>query len=183
VKGKWQRKEAALAVTEPGKWYHITVPLAPEGSYELQFKFMRLRATNENAVVTMLPVGPSQVVLVLGGSKATPSWLGSIDGKWRNDKTTAPTVKMENGREYAVHITVLLRGDQCQISVALDGKPFIRWEGKQSALSAPPRWKPHNPKCLGLGAHGSIVIFKSARLRMLSGKAKMMRTWGKPKKK
>ncbi|MBE3123986.1 MAG: hypothetical protein IMZ65_04210 [Planctomycetes bacterium] len=57
----------------------------------------------------------------------------------------------------------------------LDDKPFIRWQGPQADLSVPDDVILVAPKCAGLGAHLSPVMFRSARLRMLTGKARVLR--------
>jgi hypothetical protein len=70
---------------------------------------------------------------------------------------------------------VLVAGDQADVSVELNGKPCANWRGPQSALSVPDWCRLKDPRCPGLGGTYIEVVFKSIRLRMLTGTAKMLR--------
>src|SRR5207245_2429718 len=68
-------------------------------------------------------------------------------------------------------------GDQASINVKLDGEPYLSWQGPQSALTRA-REIGHflnNDDALGLGTYRATVLFHSARVRMLSGEAKLLR--------
>ncbi len=174
VKGDWKRRGSALAIISPTKNGRIIIPVAPEGSYELQAKFVRTSGDCEVAVI--LPVRSARVTLMLSASRGHQSGLSLINGKGANDnETTVRPGTLVNGREYALHITVLAKGGQARIAVLLDGKPYINWRGPQSALSLYPNWHLREPGCLGLGAFASVVVFRSVRLKMLSGEARLLR--------
>ncbi|MDP6380902.1 MAG: hypothetical protein QF662_06120, partial [Phycisphaerae bacterium] len=175
VNGKWKRKGKSLVV-EPGKSCRLTIPIAPEGNYELQLKFSMEKLGGSCSVI--LPVGSARVLLVMAGSGVK---LGLVNGAFvRGEKAAAAIGHLQAGRDYTVRIRASVRGDQASISATLDGKPYIKWRGPLSAMRT--SWRLHNPKCLGLGTHGTPVVFSSAGLRMLSGKARTLRTWGAKKK-
>ncbi|MCX5672039.1 MAG: hypothetical protein NTU94_12040 [Planctomycetota bacterium] len=173
VKGQWQRTAAGLTVA-PGQEARLLIPLAPSGSYELEYKAVRV--SGREAGHTMLPAGSSAVLLVINGWKGTRSGLCNIGGKEPDRNGTAVgAANLKIGQPFTIKVKVALEGDQASISVALDGKPYIAWKGPQSALALHPDYAMPNRKCLGFGAYQSQLVFQSARLRMLSGKAVPLR--------
>jgi hypothetical protein len=82
--------------------------------------------------------------------------------------------RLSDNREYIFEVTVLLKGDQADIAATLDGKPNLRWQGAQSAANGAGAGE-RDIKCLGLGKYpGSDITVRSARVRMLAGKATML---------
>jgi len=177
VAGTWQRQDTTLSVS-PTDWARVTLPVMPEGSYQLQMEFLRVTGGEEfNEVFVILPVGSSRVACLLSASHGQVSGLGMIDGKWpsfRRDQATVRPGALTDGRLYALHIEVLVRDGLGRISVLLDGQPYLKWEGPQSALSIADSMGVPNRKALGLGCRTSRFTFTSLRLRMLSGKANVV---------
>ncbi len=178
VKGDWKRQGGIVAIVKPVECGRITIPIAPQGSYELQVKFVRTSGDGE--VVVIFPVGSARIKLGLNVWHGLGSGLALINRKeaHKNETGVRPGT-LVNGREYALHITVVAKGDQAQIAVRLDGKPYINWRGPQSALSLSSWWALPKSGCLGLGTHESTVVFRSVRLKMLSGEARLLRPEGK----
>jgi len=174
VKGNWKRQDSALAIISRTPYGRIMMPVAPEGSYELQVKF--IRTSGGECVAVILPVGSARVVLMLSGWHGAASGLDTINGKRaEGNETTVRPGTLVNGREYALHITVVAKGDQAEIAVRLDGKPYTAWRGPQSALSVYSDWDLREPGCLGLGTWKATVVCRSVRLKMLSGEARLLR--------
>ncbi len=174
VKGDWKRQGGMLTISEKIEFGRIMTPVAPEGSYELQVKFVRTSGDSDVAVI--LPVGSARVKLGLSAWDGAVSGLERINGKDVKDNETAVRPgTLVNGREYALDIAVVAKGDQARIAVRLDGKPYIDWRGPQSALSMNPNWYLAEPRCLGLGAWQTTVVFRTARLKMLTGEARLLR--------
>ena len=174
VKGEWKRHGGMLAITKLIVCGRIMVPVAPEGSYELQVKFVR--TSGDQCVAVILPVGSARVILMLSRQHGQDSGLELINGKYvENNETAVRPGTLVNGHEYALDIAVVAKGDQAWIAVRLDGKPYIDWRGPQSAFSVPAHWHLAEPGCLGLGAWESTVVFRTARLKMLTGKARLLR--------
>lgn len=177
VAGKWERKGSTLAIVSPAHFGRIMIPVDPNGGYETHIKFVR--TSGDNAVGVILPVGSTAINLQLSAFGGTVGGLEMIRGKGNryNETAVKPSV-LQNGREHHIHVKVLLERAQARITVALDGKPFTQWRGPQSALSQWQDWGVPNRRCLGLGASGSTVVFRSARLKMLSGHAKLLQKQG-----
>ena len=169
VAGDWQRSAAGLTLNA-ASGARLALPVIPMGSYELEYQFSRTESAD--AVSAMLPAGSSGVLLHLGGWVNQISGLSQINhrGADSNETKVSPP-RIVNGRTYTVLIRVLLEGDQAAITITLDSRPYIAWQGAQSALWLPTGWALPNPKCIGLGGEHCRVVFSSIRLRMLSGQA------------
>jgi hypothetical protein len=106
-----------------------------------------------------------------GSGMNTTSGLELINGKdIGGNETKVTPANLENGQPYTVNIRVIADEARAEITVALDGKPYIKWAGPQQALSPNSPWALRNSRCLGIGV-GANAVFHSVRLRMLSGKA------------
>jgi serine/threonine protein kinase len=174
VSGEWQRQGPTVSVSLPAsKWGCVVIPVAPGGDYELEVRFVRLSGQDEVGV--SLPVGDAAVNFCLSENGGVTGGLGFINGKKICDTETAVNPsRLENGREYVVHVKVASDGPNATIEVALDGKPYTAWRGPRAALSRDEEKRLPRHNCLGLRAVGSTVAFFSARLRMLSGAAMLL---------
>ncbi|MBL7188456.1 MAG: SUMF1/EgtB/PvdO family nonheme iron enzyme [Phycisphaerae bacterium] len=172
VRGNWRKRGDAL-LAQPATGGRIEIPVPPVGSYQLEVTFVR--ESGSKIVYVMLPVGGTQCGLVLSTDDGDErqSALENIGGKTSGENEThIPWGKLDNGKEYTLGIKVLLENDlDATIHVTLNGKPYISWRGKKSALSGNNWWRLRNQHALGLGAHNSRVVFSSAKLRMLTGRA------------
>jgi len=180
VAGKWEKRDGSLMVTQPGSACRILLPAAPTGSYELQVSFVRMKG---DMVEVSLPVGPTSCNLGLAINKNTVSLIEMIDGKHprecvdalTNGKPCPPgqagirSAPLVDGQEYNLDIKVLVRGDQAEIAVLLNNKPFLGWRGPVSALSIFDPWKLPDAKYPALGAWSAVVVFRRAQLRPLAG--------------
>jgi len=168
VTGKWEGTKSGLAVTgipDPGS--RIEMPVVPAGNYELEVKFVRVSGLSVNVI---FPAGSKSVDLCMGWGDT--SGLEMINGKnILNNETRVRPANIENGQPYTVNIRVIADEARAEITVALDGKPYIKWAGPQQALSPHPDWALRNSNYLGLGMGTAQAVFQSVRLRMLSGKA------------
>jgi len=172
VKGRWERQGSAIAVHPSPGPNRLALPVAVGGAYELEVRFVR--TTGRDDVVIVCPVGTSAVGFVLSTWHGEAGGLSYVDGKHvRNNATTVKPCPIRNGREYCVHVRVDPAGDQAAIAVTLNNLPFLTWRGAVSALSAG-GMRPG----LGLGAYASTVLFRSVRLKMLSGEARLLRPPG-----
>lgn len=171
VSGDWHWSGGALVMDPILRISKLMILVMPLGRYELELTITRTAGAEGIAVI--LPVGRTSADVVLGGRHNTTSGIEMInDVSAAKNETTVAAGSLEEGRLYTVRIRVSAVGDQASISVALDGKPLTRWSGPQGTLAVPTEWNLPNAKCLGLGvSNGASFAFKSARLRMLSGKA------------
>ena len=171
VLGTWKRAGSALHVSmKPGTngVPRVMIPIAPQGSYELRLKF--IRKSGKCCVGFILPVGRSAVALVLSRDNGAYHGLQLIKGK---SKVGVRPGTLVNGREYSVAVTVLVEGGKANIAVDLGNKQIIHWQGLNSSLSLAYGHRLPNPACLRVSAN-SPTVFKEAKLRMLSGEAKVI---------
>jgi type 1 glutamine amidotransferase len=164
VRGTWQRQGADLALTASADCARVMVPLAISGSYELQARVVRLSGNGQATFI--LPLKSTQFEMACGHAGGK-SFLCRIKG----EDVGAPW-PIENGREFEVQVRVLQEDGKVSINVAMDGKPFVAWQGPESQVSLNEGWKLPQKNCVGLGVYSSVAVFKSVRLRMLSGEAR-----------
>lgn len=145
--------------------------MAPEGSYELQLRFVRTEG--RDAISTVLPVGQTKVILFLSTYAGQAHGLSSIRRAHAisNESTVKPGT-IENDRPHYLQVRVEVEDDKARIRVGLDGRSIIDWRGEQSPVNG---WDVPQEGCLGLGANGAIITWSSMRLRMLSGEARLLR--------
>ena len=172
VAGAWTIKDGALHV-DSSRSARITVPVMPEGSYEIEAEFTR--TSGNDAFVLILPVGTAGTGLFLSSLGGQFHDLGIVRGEGAyNIKRVSPGT-LENARRYTLRTRVVVSGDQAAIEVHLDERPLIAWQGPQANLSHWPTWRMPEAKALGLGAVASSFIVHRLKLGMLSGEAKPLR--------
>jgi len=171
AEGKAERAGAALKIFSAANM-RMTVSLVAQGDYEAEFAFKRTWGPGQ--VSFTLPVGPADVTLIVGGVAGSFSGLEKINGLGaeKNDTVIRPS-KFDNDRLYVVAVRVQTSGGQARIETLLDGSPFVQWSGPVSALSA--SYQVAARGCFGLGCWGAGYTFERARVRMLSGTARLQR--------
>ena len=171
AEGKAERAGAVLKIFSAANM-RMTVPLVAQGDYEAEFAFKRTWGPGQLSFT--LPVGPAEVTLMVGGVAGAFSGLEKIDGRGaeKNDTVIRPS-KFDNDRLYVVAVRVQTSGGQTRIETLLDGSPFVRWNGPVSALAASCQVAARG--CFGLGCWGAGYTFEKARVRMLSGTARLLR--------
>jgi hypothetical protein len=169
--GTWRVKGEALQCEEVrGKWARIMIPMALEGAYELEVAFVRTEG--DDSINIHLPMGTSSCSLALSWGRGECAGLDRIKDKSAKDnETTVRPGRLENGRQYVVTVKVLPRGGEVEISVTLDGKPYIKWRGPASDLKSgfSELTKVKSPVVC---AYSSVLELRRARLRMISGTMK-----------
>jgi hypothetical protein len=135
----------------------------------VEVKFVRTKGNQ--AVLFFLPCAGNAVRLVIGHSSG--GWLALIDGK--GHQAYVPTGQIETGRDYTLGIRVRV-GTDAEITIMLDGKPYIQWRGAPSSLTVDDKPRDlHNPRIFACGRDDISVVFKSLRLRVFSGDATPVR--------
>jgi hypothetical protein len=167
VLGDWSREADGLVMRGPGG-SRLAIPCAVEGDYELKVEFARMKGDNEVAFI--LPVGSRCTSLLIGkevGKRSGLFWAAQ-------GETMVSPAPLANGEPHALEVTVKTSGGAADIDVRLDGKPYFHWHGANSSVSLWDAYKLPSGNRLGLGAWGGEIVFKSARVRMLSGEAKVL---------
>jgi hypothetical protein len=180
----WQRAGNAL-LTAPGQdsTAVLTIPVVPRGSYQLEVTFMP--ATGNGYTYIILPAGEGSGTLALCDKDSRSAYEGNqqgaetiqgisgleaIEGKNACANGTGRKFALLPKTVHTVQATVNRDDDRGRVTITatLNGKQFVRWTGKQELLFAVyQRHKKH----LGIAARHGAVSFRSARLKMLSGKA------------
>jgi len=178
VKGNWARDGSTLAITEKAENGRIVVPVVPAGSYHLQCEFVRTDGTYD--VFWCLPVGPSAVGLKCSVGSGLCDGLDLVDGlRLAETPTLAPykavPSRIQTGKAYTLDIDVRCEDEKASIRARLNGEPYLYWSGSPAQLSVHPNWALPRQGVFGLGAWHAEVAFRHLRLKMLSGKAKVLR--------
>jgi hypothetical protein len=170
--GEWKREGGTLSVASQSRT-RLVIPVVLPESYELQMSFSR--ASGQDNLGMILPVGGSKCLLSLGHNKGAASGLAFINGKdYADNEAAVRPGTLANAKEHALDLKVIIRADRAEITVLLNGGPYIHWEGPQSALSvdAGARYAPHG--CMAIGV-GPAYMLRNVRLQVLSGNAKFLR--------
>jgi hypothetical protein len=172
VEGDWSRTESNIEVAA-SRHSRITIPVAVDGSYDLEVELNRLEGKGE--VRIRIPVGSHACDVEWSRENSTSGiemldGLHTIDGK---NPTKVSSPDFQNGHVYRLLIMVRLHAaERAAIDVLLDNKPFLpHWEGDPAALTVDGEWKLPTPDHLGLCVWNSTVAFGLARLRMVAGHA------------
>ena len=164
-KGTWTTKAGVLTTTGGRSFAKITLPWIPEGSYELKIAFIR---KSGREIALMLPVGDSATIFCVGmlsypllRNSSSPSTIKGVSG----------IGKLTDNTEYAIQVKVIVKKDQAEIRIGLNGKLALEWKGAPKQLSPYRGWALPDKRTLGLGVYSAVVDFKQASLRMTSGRA------------
>ncbi|MCX5684517.1 MAG: hypothetical protein NT049_12635 [Planctomycetota bacterium] len=168
IGGKWEARDGAFVNEEVrSTWAILLVPMSPTGSYEFEAAFVRTKGGN--TINIHLPMGKSSCCVALSNQNGEVSGIDKINNKGpRENESGVRPGKLENGRLYVVAAKVLPRGDDVEVSVTLDGKPYFKWRGPVSALSPGVR-EGAKLKALEVSIFGGVMELRRARLRMISG--------------
>ncbi len=171
VKGRWKMQNGGLLVESTEPTQRVALPVMVAGSYEFDLEFTRTGGADN--IVISIPVGASEALVSLNAFMDTAKFEVT-HGQGEPKENTFTVGKLQNGRKYSVRIKVLVRGDEAQVTISLDGKRLLGWTGPHAALTKPGDWGLPRRQCLGLGTWCSNVVFHTARLKMLSGKARLL---------
>jgi hypothetical protein len=184
----WTRQGPTLCgTTIKHGWSGINAPVTPDGDYELQVKFALSGV--RGAFCISLPLKSTAVMLMLQNGK---SGLCSINGLGPSRSGLGTPTALIFNRVYRVTVQVSNQKDVVGIKAELDGTPLVRWEGPPSILSNvvgpasegssplstwPPKFSSDKTR-LGFALCDIPATILSAKLRMISGEAKMLRPAG-----
>jgi hypothetical protein len=173
LSGKWDVQDDGLHVAATPGSHCAVIPVVPEGAYELRVKFTR--NVGQNTVFVVLRVGPSSIAMRLdrGGAR-----LADLHNKQGGGNASSGTPDLN--RPYTLQFKVCPDERDSTIDVKLDGKPYLSWRGSWADLSLYPEEGPIG-KSLGVGTQFADVTFQTVELRMITGKATLLRPATPPK--
>jgi hypothetical protein len=147
----------------------LQFPLTVSGDYSLHIEFTR--GSGNDCVAVIFPALDKQTALFVSGYYGEVSGLSYVDGKHLRENATSirPSI-LENGKRYALDLTVRKVKDQVSIRAMLGDKTIVDWQGAATSLSKWPDWSLPRNDVIGLAAN-EPTIFHQAKLKMLSGSA------------
>lgn len=174
VHGRWVRLKEAIAVAPASAregFVRLMLPEEVERSYNLVAEFTRIKGSE--SVTINLPVATRACTLHFGSFLGGKAGLEQIDGKDighdHNPALRRPG-SLVNGVRHTVLVGVQLTpcpridDHDVLIDVWLDGRPFVRWSGKESSLDLA-SWKFPERRRVGLGSNHGVVVFHAVRLK------------------
>jgi hypothetical protein len=173
VAGTWATQREAIGIVTPAKFARFILPVVMDGSYELEFDFTSF---DGKELSVRLPVADHNCQLALANWGGKTSGINSINGKPAPENPTkvSPAGIVAN-RRHQLSVRVEVVNELARISVALDGRPYIGWQGPCAALSSPAGHDLPNPQAIGLeSAFDTRAVFHSARVRLLAGSGKIL---------
>jgi tetratricopeptide (TPR) repeat protein/predicted Ser/Thr protein kinase len=171
VRGTWRRSGGGVEV-KPMLFARLAIPVDVRGSFELDVEFTR--TDGDGAVSMTLPVGVGSAGFFVAHSRHT--YFRDIWAMGFKNNVTSRDGHLDNGRRYALRVSVRLDADNARIGAELDGQSCVNaWEGPQIALLPPKFLRLPAGASLGIGSHGgAAVVFHSVKLRVLDGEARMV---------
>lgn len=144
INGPWRREGNDL-IAEPGVDTRIMVPVAVNGSYELNWEFTRL--TGSGHLGLSIPTGLGKCFLVLSHGGNGMNSIQEINGKDGNDPSHPATAhdrsfQMPNRTRHKINVKVQTEGQNVGIAVQLNDRPFLAYQGPIASLSSPVLFHP-----------------------------------------
>lgn len=173
VRGSWQRRGKYIAVTSPknSRYAILRLPVKPNGDYQVEIQYT-IKGGWSREVATQLPLR-KQACWINTGVGAKYADLVQVHGK--HFRMSSPAVKF--GVRYTLLASVRsLSSDRVHIVATVNNKTVMNWTGPRSSIS---RARPQSviPNDVwAIGAVKNDVVFHSAKLKMLTGKAEMLRS-------
>lgn len=153
------------AVSPGGVPKRLRLPLAaPNRSYELSFEFMLGQGNADGGLV--FPVGGSRTGLLLNLQRT--SGLGLVHGRIWNDNETTTQAEIPPQQWHTIALSVRPEAARASVTVTLNGRPFIQWQGKAEELTlyeaAADGWAmPGAPGQLGVASYGGGFSMRNVR--------------------
>ena len=170
IEGDWTLSGDVL-VSPPVPWARIHIPYSPPDEYDLTVTVER--KDGDNCVGIGLVHGGPFAVFIDGfpelGGKAGLDLLDGIVF----DKSPAAVKGLILKNNVPSTIVVAVR--KSGVTVTVDSKVIVTWQGNYRQLTPSPVWKPRDPKMLLVGAFGSRTLFSKISVATVSGQGKRLR--------
>lgn len=170
VNGNWRMEGKAL-VGATGDRPRVLIPYYPPDEYDVTA--VAERVTGESTFGFGLSRGTSQwTVLFDTGAAGYQTGLDALDGKaaWENE-TSVKGRLVPSGKAMTYDLRVRRTG----VTVLLDGKSIIEWQGDYNRLTVNQRWNVPDKKALFLCANGAEMRYTKLVLVPITGQGKRAR--------
>ena len=169
--GRWQLLDHGVRSPATGE-SRLRLPVTVVGAYTLQVRLARV--ANAGLAAITLPVGDREVLLILDSFSL--SGLELIDGERVIDNVTAEVGRrMANDRAYKLVVDVAFGDGRADITVLVDGRMLVAWQGEAESLSAPGAWSGEWAGAVVIGTAGAGWEFDSIRLRPIEPTCRRLR--------
>ncbi|MCL4190885.1 MAG: hypothetical protein KJZ87_04000 [Thermoguttaceae bacterium] len=173
VQGRWLPTPAGLAVAS-GPFNRLMLPVEIQGDYDLEIAFTR--TAGDDTIGLILPVASTSCLTFVSGWSGRFRGIEFINGREgdNNEATRRPGTVVDRQR-YTLLVSVRTDGTSARIDGRVNGQPSISWSGPVASLRTPGGWSLPQGNRPALGANQSTMVFHSARLRLITGNAKLLR--------
>ena len=176
VAGVWTFSEDKLTTTvnmEMGT-AGFNLPVAPQGDYELKFKY--IRGVGRPVTRIYLPVAGAELALGASDGKYTGLSMAQTPNAALLAGSGSGALRLVNNVPYAVRIVVENKGDESKIDVTLDGRNFVNWKGKRSLFQPSHGLPGADPARIGISVYNpqarSGIVITDLEMNMLNGTVK-----------
>ena len=169
--GKWTKTPQGLLVAGRGT---LRLPMTSTEGYELEVRCTRVGGNGP--IELPVPVGLRGVTVALGAFDSRGGGLSCVRGAHCGSNETQTVLPIETGKPYAIAVRVVVSKDQADIVSAVNGQPWLRWQGPVGVLST---WSRRAfPLRASLYCHdkGTSILWHAARFRVLSGETTLARS-------
>jgi hypothetical protein len=172
VGGTWTMENGTL-ISGKEEWARIQLPYTPPDEYDLMV--VTDRREGMDALGIGLGQGKNVFSVWVDGhpAKGGRTGLDSLDGMLiENSPAAVKGTFLTNSKPSTIVVGVRKSG----VSVSIDGKTVLNWQGPTTRLSRSPVWQPKDPKApLLVGAFGSRYYFTKIVLTPVTGQGKKLR--------
>jgi len=171
----WAELKGGVLTLAPYWSNDTSLPCQVEGGYQVITRLACAKPTKSLGL--MIPVGFRMLGVEIQG-EAQRCRLESVQG---GGLLRVPDA-LAASKVYELEVVLLPAGGRAEIFVAVDGTPYLYWEGSQFVIVPPShpdrhyRWTGDHGRyeagCITLHAQNTELLVRSVRLRMLSGTAK-----------
>jgi hypothetical protein len=172
VGGVWTLDNGVL-LSGTEEWARLQLPYTPPDEYD--FTVVVERREGSDSLGFGMAQGKTTFGVWVDGHPARGGMTGldRLDGALMEDNPVSVKGKfLTNNKPSTIVIAVRKSG----VSVSVDGKVVLNWQGSYNRLTPSPVWRPRDPKApLLVGSYGSRYSFTKIQLTPVSGQGKKLR--------
>jgi hypothetical protein len=175
VAGQWKRANEGIAGTGGMAYTRLMLPVAVDGSYDLQVGYALRNVFDQGIVV--IPVGSRGCAIYFGRTIVGiyANQQGPFAGGYR--VVTSRAFVPNALSQHVLGIGVRLDGDMVKLAITFDTVLELTWAGPKDFLDLPTILALPSPGHPGLGTmQTDTPLFRGAMLRLVSGKASWVET-------
>jgi len=172
ILGEWLMDGGTL-ISPSGEWMRIQIPYTSPEEYDLTV--VAERKEGFDSICFGLAQGRTQFALWVDGHPD----MGGMTGLDMLDNTTvekSPVTVIEKFVTTNKPSTFVLAVRKTGVTLTIDGKSVLSWQGNTNRLGLAPMWRAKDPKApLFVGAYGSRYHYSKIQLTAITGQGKKLR--------